>query len=224
MVKNMSELFVDDNLPSVLSQDEIYELFYQMNNGCIEFRNKIINTNIRLVIDYVVKKFKDSIYDQKELISVGMIGLINAVDTYRVELGYKFSTYATKCIKNEILLFIRNDNKNKFNVSLDEYIKMYDDNDIISYKDNLCNDNVLLEDMVIKNQMINLMNQKLNILSEREIEILKLYFGFYGEKLSQRQVAKVINLSCAAVNNIIHKALEKLNREMTKNKLKIYTR
>ena len=77
MVKNMSELFVDDNLPSVLSQDEIYELFYQMNNGCIEFRNKIINTNIRLVIDYVVKKFKDSIYDQKELISVGMIGLIN---------------------------------------------------------------------------------------------------------------------------------------------------
>ena len=101
---------------------------------------------------------------------------------------------------------------------------MYDDNDIISYKDNLCNDNVLLEDMVIKNQMINLMNQKLNILSEREIEILKLYFGFYGEKLSQRQVAKVINLSCAAVNNIIHKALEKLNREMTKNKLKIYTR
>lgn len=220
----MSELFIDDNLPSALSQNEICELFYRMNNGCIESRNKIINTNIRLVIDFVVKKFKNSIYDQKELISVGIIGLINAVDSYKVKLGYKFSTYATKCIKNEILLFMRNNDKNKSNVSLDEYVKMNNDNEIISYKDNLCSDDILIEDIVIENQMINLMNQKLNILSEREIEILKLYFGFYGEKLSQRQVAKKVNLSCVAVNNIIHKALEKLNRKMTKNSVKIYTK
>jgi len=111
---DFNELFLDvNNLPDSLSINELNDLFKKMSLGNIEAREKIINHNIKLVIFITMKKFNKINYDKKELVSIGIIGLINAVDTFDMTKNFKFSTYASTCIFNEIHKHL--DKINKYN-------------------------------------------------------------------------------------------------------------
>ena len=106
---NTDELFVDSHeLPWPLSKEETYKLIQEANEGSKEARDKLVTYNIRLVIYEVIHKFKNVDYDKKDLVSIGNIGLLKAINTYDLSKGFEFSTYAIKCINNEIVTFLKN--------------------------------------------------------------------------------------------------------------------
>ena len=113
-----NDLFIDSKLPKPLKTEEIYEYFEKMKSGDMTAREKIINHNIRLVINEVIKKFSNSPYDLNELVSVGLIGLVKSVDTFDTAKGLQFATYSTRCIDNEILMFLRKGKKSAFDQSI----------------------------------------------------------------------------------------------------------
>lgn len=106
---NIDEFFRDGHrLPRPLTKDELHQLFKELNEGSQEARNKLIIHNIRLVLYEVTHKFKNVDYDKKDLVSMGNLGLIKAIHTYDISKGFSFSAYATRCIDNEILIFLKN--------------------------------------------------------------------------------------------------------------------
>ncbi len=134
-----NDLFIDSNLPKPLENEELYINYTKMKNGDIEARKNIIIHNIRLVKSEVLKRFSNCLYDLNELISIGLIGLIKSVDTFDITKKLQFSTYATKCIDNEIRMFMRkSDNYNYVNhVSLNQPIKIDKDGRELFVEDTL---------------------------------------------------------------------------------------
>ena len=114
-----NELFIEDKLPDPLSQSELYSYFEKMKSGDTKAREIIIKHNIKLVFNQVMKRFCNMPYEKKELISIGLIGLIKSVDTFDISKDRKFSSYAVKCIDNEILMFLRREKKYSKEQSLD---------------------------------------------------------------------------------------------------------
>lgn len=220
----LSELFVINNIPSTLSEDIVSELFIELEKGNLKAREELINHNIRLVINQVLNFFNDSGYETKELISIGMIGLIKAVDTFNINLKNKFSSYAVVCIKNEIFQYIRKNKKEKDNCSMNEPIKYNEEGDEISYEDILESNNPSIEECIIDKDLKKLLNEHLESLSEYGREILKLYYGFYGRQFSQREIAKIYNVSYTTINKQIKKNLLKLKNLIENDNPKIYSK
>jgi len=180
-------------------------------------RNKLIEHNLRLV-SHIVKKYntKD---DPDDLISIGIIGLIKGIDSYSPQKGNKLTTYCARCIDNEILMYFRNNKKNNCNISLDEQVGYDKDGNEISLLDVLKTPNIdYIENINIKDN-INLLLRYINILSDREkIIIYKRYGLFNYEELTQKEIAKELNISRSYVSRIEKRALTKLLREFLKNK------
>ena len=180
-------------------------------------RNKLIEHNLRLV-SHIVKKYntKD---DPDDLISIGIIGLIKGIDSYSPQKGNKLTTYCARCIDNEILMYFRNNKKNNCNISLDEQVGYDKDGNEISLLDVLKTPNIdYIENINIKDN-INLLLKYINILSDREkIIIYKRYGLFNYEELTQKEIAKELNISRSYVSRIEKRALTKLLREFLKNK------
>ena len=178
-------------------------------------REKIILDNLKLVKAVVNRHFYDTVYDDEDLIMVGVIGLINAVDTYDKFKKYKFSSYAYRCIYNEIASMIKIDWRHNI---YDKSIS-YDDEDYDYVKDTIT-DGIDIEEIYFSKEekiVINKLLDKLNI-SNRDIEIGKKYYGFYNREYSQTELAKMYNMSHTNVQNILKKFL----RELTKLILKEY--
>ena len=117
--------FTTESLPPILTKEQTKQLFIECKNGNSEARNELINHNIALVINQVVKKFCTNNYDRRDLVSIGLIGLIKSVDTFDVNRNISFSTYATKCIDNEILMFLRRDKNKSYLIPVeDSYDKL----------------------------------------------------------------------------------------------------
>lgn len=136
-----SDLFIAEKLPPVLSDEELIDCFDKMKNGDMNAREKIIVNNIRLVI-YMAKKFSNTPYDMRELVSIGMVGLIKSVDEFDPSKGIKFCTFSSSCITNEILMFIRQSKKYINDKSLDESFNIDYEGKKINYLDFLSDDNV----------------------------------------------------------------------------------
>ena len=194
-----------------LSQDEEMECSKRLGEKDTNARDELILHNMRLVA-HVAKKYNSSEDDNEELISIGTVGLIKAVSSFNTEYGSKFSTYAIRCIENEILMYFRNKRKSKNDVSLYEPIGMDKEGNQIHLVDVIeNNDKEVYEKVQQKSYILKLNKNMQRILSDREYEIIcKRYGLFDGNEYTQREIAKELGISRSYVSRIEKKALEKL--------------
>lgn len=212
-------LFVDESLPKMLTRDEVITLYKQMEQGNMEARKKLISCNIKLVIKRVMSNFMSVDYDKKELVSVGCVGLIKAVDTYDISRGYEFSTYIGKCIDNEIKMFLRKLNKYSGILSLDDTLFVMDNDDDMKLKDCIKSRDIDMEEEYIEKDLsiieLQLLQQSMECLNERDRKIVMLYFGFYNNKrYEQQEIADMFEISQSQTSKIINCSLRKIKARM----------
>ena len=201
----------DGKIPEPISKKELTNLFKLVKEGSMEAREKIILHNIRLVVYEINKKFMDFNYDKDDLFSIGILGLIKAVDSYDMTKGYEFSTYAIKCIDNEILMLMR-DSKKRINIiSLENIVsRNNDDEDGIKIQDQLTDD-YNLEEENEKFEVYKIIRELVHKLQGEDREVIMLYFGFYNNRhYKQHEIATKLNISQAKVSRIIKKTINSL--------------
>ena len=196
-------------------EEEVYYLNLLKNENNKEAKEVLVERNMRLVA-HISKKYNNSSEELDDLISIGTIGLIKAIDTFNVDKGIRLATYASKCIENEILMNIRSNKKNKMQVSLQDPIGVDKEGNAISLIDILGTDVDYIVDKVELKMKISKLYEKIEqILTERENEIIKLRYGLtpHGYK-TQREIAQKLNISRSYVSRIEKKALKKLKKEL----------
>lgn len=197
-----------------LSAKEEKECFEKMKNGDKEAEDKLIKHNLRLVA-HIVKKYKFAKIEQDELISVGSIGLMKAIKTYDTEKGNSFSTYASRCIQNEILMMVRSQRKFINEVSLEDKVKTDKDGNEVSLIDVLEDNSEHVESKaetrIIYQKIVKIINETLN---EREREIVYLRYGIGGGiPKTQNEVAKQLNISRSYISRIEKKAIKQIQEK-----------
>lgn len=208
----------NQNFPPPLSQSEEKELFAKMREGDEEARAVIIEHNLRLV-SHIIKKYYASYGAQDELLSIGSLGLIKAVDSFKSELGTRFATYGAKCVQNEILMFFRSSKKASQEVSINETIDIDKDGNPLTYLDIISIDDTMTESIEMKGHTERVRSLVESVLSGREKEIVILRYGLMGyEPKTQREVAKYLKISRSYVSRIEKRALEKLKSAYGKNR------
>ena len=229
-------LFIMDGIPDRLSKEKKLILFNKMKQGDMAAREDFINNNIGLVIDTVLCEFMKFDYDKKELVAVGCLGLVNATDTYDTSRGCEFSTYARRCIYNEIITFLKKVKKNSNVLSFDDLFWKdisHDEEDTSIKLENMISSGVDVEEEYVRKAyneiQLRLLQQSMECLSERNREIVMLYFGFYNNKrYTCEEIGKMLNISKAGVSIAIKRSLSKLKdrmnelsvREVSSNTLK----
>ena len=201
--------------PEPLTQEEEKEALEKMANGDEEARNLLIERNLRLVV-HVCKKYANTNIDQDDLLSIGTIGLIKGVNSFNVKKGSKLSTYVSRCIDNEVLMYLRSTKKLNSEVYLNEPIGKDKDDNVITLEEVLESDNKSIEEEVDTKIKIKKMYNKIKeILKDREKTIIELRFGLKGEKpKTQKEIAKMMGISRSYVSRIETKAIEKLAEEL----------
>ena len=204
--------------PEPLSSEEEHECIIKMLKNDLEARNKLIEHNLRLVA-HIVKKFDVKENETDDLISIGTIGLIKGIDSYNNNKQTKITTYAARCIENEILMFFRSNKKNQNNISLNDSIGYDKDGneinlmDIIQDKTEDFNTTIHTKDNII------LLNTYLKLLTPREKQIIIKRYGLNNQKeQTQKEIAKEMNISRSYVSRIEKRALMKMLKEFIKNK------
>ncbi len=205
-----------ETLPPPLTKDEETEIMIKISQGNDKLREKLIVHNLRLVV-YIAKKFESSGTNVEDFISIGTIGLIKAVNTFSPERNIKLATYASRCIENEILMFLRKTSQLKHEVSIDEPLNTdWDGNELL-----LCD--VLGSDPDVINRGIetrlesNLLLEAVSRLNNRECEIMELRFGLNGKKEhTQKQVADILGISQSYISRLEKKIIKRLRVEMDK--------
>lgn len=199
------------SFPSPLSEKDEQRLFEKMNLGDSEARNELIIRNLRLVA-HIIKKYYTNYADQEDLISIGTIGLIKAIDTYKVKNGTKFATYAGKCIQNEILMHFRAAKKLSMESSIDDTIEIDKDGNPLTYIDIISVDDNIVEQVDLKSKKEMIEYAVEHILEKREKAIVSLRYGLNGRKpITQREVATKLGISRSYVSRIEKSALEKIH-------------
>ncbi len=180
-------------------------------------RNKLILHNLRLVA-HIASKYTSKDDDNDDLISIGSIGLIKAIDTYSLDKNVKLATYASRCIENEILMALRSNKKYAKNVSFSDTICKDKDGTETELSEVLANDEEPIEETIIRNQHLEELRKYINILDEREYQIIALRYGLdNNEEKTQKEIAEEFNISRSYVSRIEKRALSKLLLEFKKN-------
>ena len=203
--------------PDPLSKEEEETYINQMLNGDKDARNKLIEHNLRLVA-HIVKKFESKNTDNDDLISIGTIGLIKGIDSYKNNHKTKITTYCARCIENEILMYFRSNKKNENNVSLNDSIGYDKDGNEINLIDIIKDNQVdMITDLHNKNN-IKLLAKYLDKLTSREKDIIIKRYGLNNTKeKTQKEIAKDLNISRSYVSRIEKRALTKILREFIKS-------
>ena len=203
--------------PEPLTKEDEDKYIEMKRNSDKEARNKLIEHNLRLVA-HIVKKFESKYVDQDDLISIGTIGLIKGVDTFSNDKGVRITTYCARCIENEVLMYFRSNNKTTKNISINESIGYDKDGNEISIMDVLKSPKPdFIEDINLKDN-IKLLNKYINVLTDREKEIIIRRYGLYDvEEQTQKVIAKELKISRSYVSRIEKRALTKMLREFIKN-------
>lgn len=200
------------NFPSPLSKEEEKILFEEYGNTKDPAsRMKLIEHNIRLVA-HIVRKYYGSSEESEDLISIGTLGLIKAVDSFKISSGTRFATYAAKCIQNEILMYFRGKKKTNLEVSINSTIDIDREGNPLTYMDVIKCDDTIADDLD-KKFKITKANKYINTkLDEREKQIIKLRYGLGGnDPMTQRETAECLGISRSYVSRIEKAVLEKLS-------------
>lgn len=200
-------------LPPLTKEEEDYHIA-QYEKGSIESRNILIEHNLRLVV-YVAKRYDTNINNLEDLISIGTIGLIKAINTFKIDKNIKLATYASRCIENEILMYLRKKSKSKVEVSLDEPLKVdYDGNELL-LEDILSDSDNKVFSSLEQEEMIDELHKALEKLKPREREILSMRFGLDGcEELTQKETSEKLNISQSYISRLEKRILKKLKQTM----------
>ena len=201
--------------PEPLTPEEEKITLEMMSKGDEEARNLLIERNLRLVV-HVCKKYVNTNIDQDDLLSIGTIGLIKGIRSFNIDKGSKLSTYVSRCIDNEILMYLRSSKKQNAEVYLNEPIGKDKDDNVITLEEVLESDSKSIVDEVDIKMKIKKMYKKIKqVLKKREQMIIELRFGLNGEKpKTQKEIAKSLGISRSYVSRIETKAIEKLAEEL----------
>lgn len=203
-----------DILPPPLTKEEEESLVMLSNKGDMSARNKLIEHNLRLVV-FLAKKYDNTMYDLEDLVSIGTIGLIKGVKTYKLDKNIKLATYASRCIDNEILMFLRKNKKRKTEISFEDSINLDSEGNELHLEDVFgTEDNIVekeYESIVDKECLIN----EIENLSKRDKEILILRYGLNNKKeYTQKEVADMLGISQSYISRIEKKAIKRLKSLM----------
>lgn len=206
----------NDALPPPLSKEEELELVQKLQDGDEKIRSILIERNLRLVV-YIARKFENTGVNVEDLISVGTIGLIKAVNTFNPEKKIKLATYASRCIENEILMYLRRNNKVKAEISFYEPLNIDWDGNELLLSDILGTESDmvyhLIEDEVDRQLLLIAMKK----LSEREKEIVRLRFGLNGkQEKTQKEVADMLGISQSYISRLEKRIIKRLKKEISK--------
>ena len=206
------------SFPKPLSKEKEQEYLLLSAKGDKETKEILVKHNLRLVA-HIAKKYANY-GDNDELISIGSIGLIKAIESFKSDKGTSLATYASRCIENEILMTMRTSKKHRSNVSLNEPIGVDKDGNELVIMDMLESDKNVIEDVENSIMMEKLSAITKSVLDEREYQIIKLRYGLENTgALTQREVAKKFNISRSYVSRIEKKALEKIKKSVNKDDL-----
>ena len=199
--------------PDPLIPEEESKYLDEMEKGSKEARSKLIEHNLRLVA-HIVKKFEHDVSFQDDLISIGTIGLIKGIDTYSRDKNVRLTTYAARCIQNEILMYYRSNNKYNKNISINDGIGYDKDGNEITIVDILKSDKPDFALDLYKKENIKLLSEYFQVLTKREKEIITYRYGLNNEdELTQKEIAKKLHISRSYVSRIEKRALTKMLRE-----------
>ena len=202
------------SFPKPLTAQEEAHYLELSAQGDLEARNILIERNLRLVA-HIMKKYYAQVSDQEDLISIGTIGLIKAVNTYRTEKKIKLATYASRCIENEILMYFRAQRKSSHDVSLSDYIETGTDGAALSLMDVVSQEEDMAESFCNREQ-VQLVGELVDTcLTEQEKRVICMRYGLQGySPQRQREVAKATGISRSYVSRIEKRALEKLRKAL----------
>ncbi|PWM67604.1 MAG: RNA polymerase subunit sigma-70 [Clostridiales bacterium] len=214
MLSNILFLFLklsgNANFPPPLSKEQERDYFEKCKNGDTDARNILIERNLRLVA-HIAKKYYSSGYDNDDLISIGTIGLIKAIDSFNPASGTRFATYAGKCLQNEILMYFRSQKKQALESSLNDAVETDKDGNPLTYMDIISTDDDIAEQIDLKIKIEKMMNGINNLLTPTEKQIIVLRYGLGCTKpITQREVAQKLKISRSYVSRLESKAISKL--------------
>ncbi len=214
---NHNNILMFEEVPKPFTDEELIEYFVRAEEGDKEARDEIIIHNIRLVIREV-KKFVNSGFDQNELLSVGFIGLIKSVDNFDRSKNIKFYYYSKKCIDNEICMFLKKNKKYINNISISEVLIRTDNNELMI--EQILEDKTIdfvqdLEDDCINKEI----RKAINNLSLKNQNIIKMYFGFDQEPMTQSEIAKLFGFSQTYLSRVLSKNIKELKLVLQKEKI-----
>ena len=202
------------NFPAPLPPEKEAECFIEMSQGSDSARETLILHNLRLV-SHIVRKYYSTAKNQEDLVSIGSIGLVKAVDSFDHKNGARFATYAARCIQNEILMYFRSQKKLNNEVSINDTIDVDRDGNPLTYIDVICaedDSDEQIDRMIQSRKAVRLVETALD---DRERKIITMRYGLYGRKpLTQREVAEKLKISRSYVSRIEKSALEKLHEKM----------
>ncbi len=203
-------------LPEPLTPEAEMTYILAFNDGDMRARDKLIEHNLRLVV-YIAKKFENSGIYIEDLISIGSIGLIKSVMTYKVDKNIKLATYASRCIENEILMFLRKNGRMRTEVSFDEPLNIdWDGNELLLSDILGTEDNIIMKDLE-SNEEKKILYQAVNKLNKREREIIVLRFGLFGQdELTQKEVAEMMGISQSYISRLEKKIIDKMKQQIKK--------
>ena len=210
-----------DILPPPLKGEEERKVIDQAVSGNQKARDTLIEHNLRLVV-YVAKRYDNSTNcPLEDLISIGTIGLVKAINTFKADKNIKLATYASRCIENEILMYLRKNNKIRYEISLDEPLNIdYDGNELL-LGDIVGTDDDLVEQEMMKSDQRKLFYEALKDLNEREKEILNLRYGLSNhDELTQKDVAKLLGISQSYISRLEKKIIKKLRNQLNFDEVK----
>lgn len=201
--------------PEPLDKEQETEYIQRFKNGDEDAKKILIERNLRLVA-HVCKKYNNSKIDQDDLISIGTIGLIKGINSFNPNKNIKLATYTARCIENEILMFMRTSKKQKSEVYLNEPIGKDKDDNVVTLQEVLENDERNIEDVVdLKFKVKELYSKMDSVLEKREQDIIIMRFGLDGNKpKTQKEIAKLLNISRSYVSRIETKAIRKLSEKI----------
>jgi len=203
-------------LPPPLSKEEEQEVLEKLSNGDEAARSVLIERNLRLVV-YIARKFENTGINIEDLISIGTIGLIKAVNTFNPEKKIKLATYASRCIENEILMYLRRNSKLRSEISFDEPLNVDWDGNELLLSDVLGTDVDIITKDLESNVDKDLLKNALSQLTDREKQIMELRFGLLGEEeKTQKDVADMLGISQSYISRLEKKIIKRLKKEFNK--------
>lgn len=207
-----------DTLPPPLSHEEEEEMFRLLETDFEKARDTLIVHNLRLVV-YIAKKFESTGIGLEDLVSIGTIGLIKAVNTFSVHKNIKLATYASRCIENEILMYLRKTNQYRNEISIDEPLNIDWDGNELLLSDILGTDEDIIYRDLENEAEKNMLMKAVNRLSERERTIIDLRYGLNspdGNEMTQKEVADLLGISQSYISRLEKKIIKRLRKEMVR--------
>ena len=205
-----------ETLPNPLTEDEEKDLIDRLMNGDDEAKGVLIERNIRLVI-YIAKKFENNELEMEDVVSIGSIGLIKAINSFNGDKNIKIATYASRCIENEILMYLRKVNRQKKEISIDDPINVDSDGNELAFLDLMSDEDNSPQCEMEKLTEKQILWQILDRLNDREKEIMILRFGLLGqEERTQKEVADDLGISQSYISRLEKKIVAQIKHEMIK--------